>query len=357
MKILFVNRPDSILKPGGDTVQMLKTKEYLEKLGVQIDVIYSGTADFSQYDLVHIFNIQSPKHTLRYLKLSKAENKKTLVSTIYWNLDSIFRQDFLTSGRFNIHRALLGKTLGLKLVNAYLHRIKRSQHKILLQADILLPNSEAEANKLTEDFSLPSSIRQMAIPNAVDQNDFNDLNPGQFKNKHHLDRYIICVARIQIAKNQLNLIKAANKLKIPLVLIGNNSGDSYYKQCQNEAHNGTVHFLPFMDHAEIKNAYAGALCHAMPSLRETPGLSSLEAAICGCPIVSGTEGSQYEYFRNLAYYCDTQSVDSIADAIQQSIKMPTEKRQELKARIIENYTWKITAQKTKEAYDELLSKK
>ena len=31
MEIIFANRKDCFEKPGGDTVQMMKTKEYLEK--------------------------------------------------------------------------------------------------------------------------------------------------------------------------------------------------------------------------------------------------------------------------------------------------------------------------------------
>ena len=42
IKIIFANRKDCFDKPGGDTVQMMKTKEYLEKhYPVNINVVLS----------------------------------------------------------------------------------------------------------------------------------------------------------------------------------------------------------------------------------------------------------------------------------------------------------------------------
>ncbi len=37
---------------------MLKTKEYLEKLGVKVEISLEISPDLNGYDLVHIFNIQ-----------------------------------------------------------------------------------------------------------------------------------------------------------------------------------------------------------------------------------------------------------------------------------------------------------
>jgi hypothetical protein len=60
---------------------------------------------------------------------------------------------------------------------------------------------------------------------------------------------------------------------------------------------------------------AGAVCHALPSHIETPGLASLEAAMVGCLPVVGECAPVREYFGDTAVYCDPMSVDSIRSAI------------------------------------------
>ena len=57
MKVLFQSRTNLFDAPGGDMVQMLKTKEFLEKLGVTVDVSLEFEPDLKDYDLVHLFNL------------------------------------------------------------------------------------------------------------------------------------------------------------------------------------------------------------------------------------------------------------------------------------------------------------
>ncbi|MFH1171403.1 MAG: glycosyltransferase family 4 protein [bacterium] len=349
MKILYINREDAFAQSGGDTVQMMKTKGAVEKLGGEIDVITSGTPEYERYDLIHCFNIQNPGHTLSYVREALKANKPVVVSTIYWNLDNIYRDDFLTNPRFSRTRRLLGKHLGLAFVNVYLHRLHSRQAQILKLASALLPNSIAEKNKLLEDFHC-ADAKFYPIPNAVDPQDFAEPRPETFQEQYGVRNYVLCVARFQGVKNQLNVIRAMKGMDIPLVLIGNVGEEGYARECRHEAEGGNVLFIPFLPHETLKNAYAGARCHVLASLRETPGLSSLEAGVCGCPIVSGTVGSQEEYFGRYATYCDPYNVDSIRNAIGAALETPQENRAALRERILARYTWEQAANATMEAY-------
>ena len=60
MKVLFQSRKTLYSVPGGDTTQITKTKEYLEKLGVEVDVSLELNPDVSRYDIVHVFNLMRP---------------------------------------------------------------------------------------------------------------------------------------------------------------------------------------------------------------------------------------------------------------------------------------------------------
>ena len=59
MRILMLNRPDVTSVPGGDTVQMVRTKAGLERLGVEVRIGDIADIDSTPpYDIVHIFNWQ-----------------------------------------------------------------------------------------------------------------------------------------------------------------------------------------------------------------------------------------------------------------------------------------------------------
>lgn len=57
MKVLFQTRTNLYSSPGGDLIQIQKTKQFLEKLGVIVDISLEFEPDLSEYDIVHIFNL------------------------------------------------------------------------------------------------------------------------------------------------------------------------------------------------------------------------------------------------------------------------------------------------------------
>ena len=48
MKVLFQTRTNLFDAPGGDLIQMMKTKEHLEKLGVTVDISLEFCPDVEQ---------------------------------------------------------------------------------------------------------------------------------------------------------------------------------------------------------------------------------------------------------------------------------------------------------------------
>lgn len=72
MKVLFQSRKTLFTAPGGDTTQVLKTREFLEKLGVSVDVSIELQPDVSGYDIIHVFNLMRPQDL--YLQVENAKN-------------------------------------------------------------------------------------------------------------------------------------------------------------------------------------------------------------------------------------------------------------------------------------------
>jgi len=379
MKVLIQNRPDAFEIFGGDSVQTLKTAEYLRKLGVHVDISLELTPKLDDYDVVHLMNITRVTFTYAQLKNAKKQGKKVVLSPIYWNTKKVMAA-YLQTPIFYLNSPSslieLGKACFSSLINGtFLNEVletmlsRRLASTVLSNVDCLLPNSHAELEILRRDFAEVFRNREKEcaiIPNGVDADIFYNASPKKFTEKYRLSDFILNVGRFSYRKNQFALIKALKGLDTGVVFIGGSSDDSsdyygikntvdrlYYQKCRREADSSFL-FLPTIPHNELAKAYAACKVFVLPSLYETPGLSALEAALAGANVCITNEGSTHEYFSNFAFYCNPYSVDSIRKAVLQAYRNP--KSNTLKEYILMNFTWDKTAKATLEAYEKILEK-
>ena len=90
---------------------------------------------------------------------------------------------------------------------------RKSIIEILGASAMILPNSESEYKRVIQAYPYP--VKYNVVPNGID--------PGLFKYEETQkkdDSLVLCVARIEGIKNQLNLIKALNNTHFRLLLIG-----------------------------------------------------------------------------------------------------------------------------------------
>lgn len=327
MNVLFQIRNDYKESIAGDSIQMQKTKEYLEKIGVQVDISTNNYINLEKYDLVHIFNLIRIKEPYRFAQNALKQGKPYVISTIYWNMTDYIQKDKNTSA-----------TIRWWLKDNDLRK------EVLENAAILLPNSNIEAEVLRKDFNITKEC--FVIPNCADSF-FNHANPDNFILKYGLTDFVLCAGRICCRKNQLALINALKGTSLKLVLIGPKNNEDYYKQCTLAANNQVI-FIDQLPYYELASAYAAAKVHVLPSWYETPGLASLEAGLAGCNIVSTDVGSPLEYFEKEALYCNPSSEESIRKSVIMAYSKP--KGEILKNHIFNNYTWEIAAMKTLDAY-------
>ncbi len=362
MKILMQNRPDAFKIPGGDSIQMVKTKEFLEKLGIKIDINLGEEVDFKNYAIIHLFNITRINETYHYCIEAKKHKKPIALSTIYWNMDEFFLE--FPSSKFYkylpifISKQILGKKTTLKLLSFMKKNLKiwKAQKFVLENCDLLLPNSQSEKEVLIKDFNLSPQKLFKIVPNAVDDNLFLSSKSNNFAKKYKVSNFVLCVGRIERRKNQLNLIKAMKNINASLVLVGgpNPYELDYFKKCRKLAQKSNkVVFIDNTPHNQLVPVYKEAQVHVLPSWYETPGLVSLEAALCGSNIVTTSRGSTKEYFKDMAWYCDPNNINSIKKAVQKALKAP--KTDKLKKHILSHFTWEKAAQETLKAYKLILS--
>jgi len=355
MKVLFVSRSTLFTSAGGDTVQILKTAESLRALGVSVDVNITGSdIDTDGYDIIHLFNMIRPADGLSCFKNGKVP---VVLSTIYVDYSEYERRcgssllvrllprDLKEYLKVVARRILNGEKIA-DLSYLFLGH-HRAIQKICRESRMLLPNSKSEYERVCADYNVATPYR--LVPNAIDPALFSmNCEP----NSRYQDA-VVCVARIEGRKNQLNLIKALNGAPYQVFIIGKCSPNhqKYLEHCKAIAAEN-IHFIDHVDHEELPSIYAAAKVHALASWFETTGLCSLEAAVMGCNLVVTAKGDQREYFDGYAAFCEPDDIESIRAAVDSAWQAP--KQDAFRKVILERYTWARTAEETLAAYQTVL---
>jgi glycosyltransferase involved in cell wall biosynthesis len=220
--------------------------------------------------------------------------------------------------------------------------------QVLKGVAAILANSNSEERALRAISGTTASY--FTVPNGIDPTVFH---PDESHSRN--DSLVISAARIEGIKNQLNLIRALNDTEFTLWLVGSVGPNhrKYDEACRREAA-ANIHFKGQVSQDELAQYYQRARIHALPSWFETCGLSSLEAAACGCNIVITEKGYTRDYFGEEGFYCDPSEPASIYEAVKNASRQPT--RVTLQKRINDQFTWSIAATKTLEIYKQLVNR-
>jgi len=349
LKVLYFTYPAAFQFWGGAENLLLKTKEYAEKISRHKIKLFDMFNDrLSQYDYLHVFSMHPDGLFLS--QKAKQAGLKFVLSPIHWEQPTK-STDILTP------LALSKFYLNVKSYRFATFRELFPFKNFLELADIILPNSKLEADKLSQDFRI-SREKFWVVPNAVEQR-FASADPSLFVEKYGLANFVLYVGRIEKNKNPLGLIKACTDLNIPLVIIGapNIGDEEYFNECKKSAEpNKNIKMIGFLPHdsAELSSAYAAAKAFVLPSLFEIPGLTALEAGLAGCNVAITSRGSTREYFKDYVLYLNPASQDDIREKTREAYEKP--KNDYLKQHILNNYTWERTAEKTLQAYELVLSR-
>ena len=318
--------PDITRPLGGSERQAWGVAKALAKRGHQVELvnILRQSPDWSKdFDIVYLVNASGAKGP--YLHIEYIAHEKgipVVVSPVYWPVNEL-QKDIEETLKLNDQEAI-AQALGF---NSYLEDSKR----FLADADWWAPNAESEMEqvvKFLEGVKTRAPLTNYTvIPNAVDVEDEilptleNDMEFPEELRKKLKPRFILEAARIEVRKNQLRLVKAMDNIwkddpDLQLILVGSVS-KPYLEVLKPYIMGKNVLISPAQPPSVVLQLMKRAQAHALPSWLETPGLSSLEAAGLGKPIVVGDRGSVREYFQDApgVFYCDPMNVDSIEDAI------------------------------------------
>ncbi|MCA9916308.1 MAG: glycosyltransferase family 4 protein [Anaerolineales bacterium] len=186
------------------------------------------------------------------------------------------------------------------------------------------------------------------------------------RQKYYLQQfpYILSVGTLQPRKNYQMLIRAfaplANKLSHHLVISGGKGWlyDEMLAEVERQGLTGRVHFIGFVDDADLPTLYSAADLFVFPSLYEGFGLPLLEAMGCGTAVLTSNSSSLPEVAGDAAHQLAPTDQLAWTDAMHQLLTNHDLRAQMAQAGLAQarQFSWQQSAEQLLAIYQQLLSK-
>ncbi len=342
--VFLAASPWAMVSPGGGEIQMTALADALPGVGAAPRVGNSCEQLPPDTDCLHLFG--SAVEHLPLVEAARRRDVPVVLSTIAWfDWVNCLRepgplwQRLAATARF--------------LARAAYPWLPSWRRRLYHEVDLLLPNSNAEANQLMRYFGVPSEKIHI-VPNGAEPR-FATADPEPFRELVGASNFVLYAGRIEPRKNQLGFLRAMRGVNVPVVVLGDvvPGHESYLAQCRKAADHH-VRFLPRLEHDDpmLASAYAACGCLVLVSWFETPGLAALEAAMSGTPLVLPIGGSAGEYFGPLAEYVGPNDLAAIRLAVLAALARG---RNDMLAELTRHsFSWATAARATREAYGNVL---
>ena len=279
------------------------------------------------YNLCHMVNAGGYKSSsILVAQICKSKGIPVFISPVYWPTEEV-QKEILNKFKDQNEESIRSK------FNIHLDGTRN----MLFYADMLLPNAEIEMDEVVKlmygDDTKKEQVLYKVIHNGIDvEGEINlalslkDLQFDERLEEMLSDRFVLCVGRIEMRKNQSVLIEAMKPLweedeNLQLVLMGNKSLP-YIKYIKEEIKGKNILFCPPGPPGAVMKMMRRAKVHALISLIETPGLVNLEAGALNKPLVVADRGSVREYLgeeREGVFYCEPTDVSTVTDALRKAL--------------------------------------
>ena len=342
--------------PGGGETQLIRTARALEDLGVRARpwVAWRDRLDPQVFRCLHLFGLS--REGLELARIARVRGVKLAVSPICWyEPRSLWKLSPHPLAGFQAVTAWVWRRSGAA-------RLTRScwRTELLNLADIVLPNSQLEAEQLRLVFGVDSQ-RLVPVPNGIEPRRFTQADPELFRRQVGWESYVLYAGRIEPRKNPLGLIRALSRCeakRLPLVILGSvvPGHENYANQVAraiDQRGAERTRWLQGITHDDplLASAMAAARVVALPSWFETPGLAALEGAAAGAAVVVTPYGSTREIFGNWVRYARPEDREGLAREVTAAWLEGAPVG--LAEWVTSRYAWSETARLTREAYDRI----
>ena len=182
------------------------------------------------------------------------------------------------------------------------------------------------------------------------------------KQKYQLpDTFVLYVGDVNWNKNIPGLVKACEKIKVPLVIVGKQAVEKNIDRRHPENKDlvwlqdycqSPVTLLGFVSTEDLVAIYNLATVYCQPSFYEGFGLPVLEAMACGCPVVAANTSSLPEICGKAAVMVNPYDINDIANGLEKVMR-ETKIRNTLKEKglaWVKNFSWEKAANQTIKVY-------
>ncbi len=199
------------------------------------------------------------------------------------------------------------------------HFLRLWDFKSSKRPDYLIANSKETKKRIEKFYRRESTV--IYPPVTIPKKLVNSLT-------HQPDNFYLTVSRLAKAKHIDVLIKAANKNKFKLKIVGTGRDEEYLKSIAGP----TVEFLGNISDEELNKIFAGATAFLFASRNEEFGIAVVEALGYGLPVIAYRSGGIPEYVENgvNGFLFEPLEPSSLSEKINSLEKLPKNKLLEMK---------------------------
>lgn len=236
------------------------------------------------------------------------------------------------------------------------------QAKVVRRLDAVTTVSETSRVDIEKHMGLPSS-RIDLIPNGIDPGTFTPPPEGQ---QRDTDSILAVTSADVPLKGLVHLLEALAKLRterpVTLTVVGSaRPGGPAETTRDRLGLQDAVRFTGPVPEEELIGLMQRATVVAIPSLYEGFSLPAIEAMACGAPLVATDAGALPEVVGTTAgLRVKAGDVGELTAALKLVLESPSLGEQLGRAgrrRVLENYTWRATAERTADWYAQTLERK
>ena len=218
------------------------------------------------------------------------------------------------------------KHLIIKIYGVFInHFLRLWDFEASQKPDHLIANSIETQKRITKFYRRSSTV---IYPPVIIPEKMTNIQTPITNNQFPISNYFITVSRLARAKHVDFLIKAANKFKFYLKIVGVGRDMKYLQSIAGE----TIEFLGNVSDQKLKDLYQSAKAFLFASVDEEFGIAPVEAMGYGLPVIAYSSGGLKETVHNEVngYLFPEQTEKSVEEAIKKLQSLSPEKYLEMR---------------------------